>query len=353
MSNSRNESSALIFAFIMIFNIILIATAAVTVPAAALEFSEEQRNSLSEVEQKLRGEISGQENSERLERAERDLYGRVREGEPELRLSSLESYVLGGERSPGMEFLLAALEKNKFGSARSEPLLDRLAALEAELGLSGELALPESIQADYPGRELGRDGALPRLQKLLVLSEEEGNITANGAEELIEIAPGESFTVRIETAVNSGDIETGRRVNFSLEENFVIDDVLILPAGAAGELRVTGTDSRSYFGQDGEIHFEDYQLYSLDGQRLRFDFVPPEEPDGTTDRIREFFSFDNSRFLALGGGVAGAAILEHPGGMLFAGAVPGREEELEQGEIVEMEITRRAEVYGVPLDEEE
>ena len=308
--------------------------------AAAFSIQAESTASefLNEIETKFWGRTYQQPEERRVERLEFQLYGQSREGHVNNRLQSLEDYILPDEAAPSLAFLLAYLENYHSITPASGPLLERLEQLEAEL----------SVQPP-------QQAVIPRLHNLFAVISEENNF-ANPVEEApaaaITLEPGMAFSVRLETDIDSGRSQTGKLIDFSLQEDFVVDGVLVLPAGTEGRMRLAGAESAGFLGRDGRLKLQDHSLESLDGQRLRFALAAHVEPQGFVDSSIAFVSRHRSRFLAAGAGVAGALILEHPGGLIFSFAVPGREEKYSQGEIVQLEITRETEVFGIPLDED-
>jgi len=306
---------------------------------AAGELSQARLEELERIEQTLTGDTYAHSDDRRVERLEQRIYGVSRDGDLEGRIRSLADYVLPDGSSPSLGYLISYLEQVEFGQPREGPLLERLEYISKE-GHEGE------------GDPAGEGAAVPTLHRLFQELSENNPLEGAEAEE-VSLEQGQSFTVRLERSADSGSVQTGRMIDFTVEEDFVVDDVLVLPAGTAGRMRVAGRESAGWLGSDGELKLEDHSLESLDGQRLRFSPAPPPEPEGVLDTSLDFISRHRSRFLAAGAGVAGSLILEHPGGMIFSFAVPGREESYSQGEVIELQIDRTAEVFGIPLDEEE
>lgn len=324
---------AKIIIFLFVFSI----CAAVSIPAAAESFSE----TLPQMEETLWGEKSSQTVERRVERLELQLYGHIREGKVENRIESLADYILPGRSAPSLTFLLSSLETHEFGEPQKGSLLERLQKLE-------ERNFPES-EIDY---SQDQSPIVPRLHELFqIYGENNSNNPADSIPtQAVELTPGMTFSAHINTDVNSGDVQTGRLVDFTLAEDFIVDDTLVLPAGTEGRMRVRSAESAGYLGRDGRLYLEDHTLQSLDGQRLRFS-IARREPEGFVDSTIHFITKNRSRFFALGAGIGASLILDHPGGMIFSFAVPGREDRLQQSQSVEMKITTKTEVYGIPYEE--
>ena len=307
--------------------------------AAAFSIQAEsiEVETLAEIESRLWGETYQQSVDRRIERLEYQLYGQSREGQLDNRLQSLADYILPAESAPSLDFLLSFLENHKSTPFPEEPVLTRLETLE-------------EIFEVQPAQQ----AVVPRLHQLFAEVSENSNPdnslqAAPSAE--INLKPGMEFMVRLDTSVDSGRSQTGELIDFTLEEDFIVDDVLVLPAGTEGRMRLSSSESAGYLGRDGELSLKDHSLHSLDGKRLRFSPPFSTEPEGPVDSTINFISRHRSRFLAAGAGVAGALILDHPGGLIFSFAVPGQEESYQQGEIIQMEISRPADVFGIPLDD--
>lgn len=101
-----------------------------------------------------------------------------------------------------------------------------------------------------------------------------GGIALAG-EAVVGVLPGHAFVpkgtlidVELAVPVNSGDLGVGDIVYFKLKQQLIVDGVVVVPAGMAGEAVVTDIRQSNFFGRGGGVTLEAKSLRAVNGAEI-------------------------------------------------------------------------------------
>lgn len=274
-----------------------------------------------------------------LDQVELALYGKVTEGSLLPRIEKAELDVLGQVNTEGASIIarINTLAQLVGASSSSVSLLLRVNSLEW-------MTFQEVTQGQALVRRLE---SLERAFYGQVVNASVGARISGLSRDIwgrdqIHVArkqlPAET-TVRISllTEINSGTMREGDPVRYKVTETVMIDNTVLIPAGAQGVGRVTEVRKAGQFGRDGQVTVDWGQVTAMDGSQVKVTIGA-----AATERNQ------NSAELAAGAAMAGVILLG-PIGLAAAALVSGRDHVLPIGTQFYAEIAESTNVSGLSL----
>lgn len=270
-------------------------------------------------------------------------------------LATAEKVIYGNERSGSLLERVARLEQDVYGRERSGALLTRTQNVYSFLTgaagsgtsvvvqlnvveylvfqrLSTGMGLVQRIEELERGI-LGATQDMPlaeRINSLVELVWPSGQLNVRSME-----VPAETLVrVRLLTEINSSRNEVGDRINYRVVDDVTIDGRVVIPAGAAGEGRVTAVQSARRFGQAGRVEVDWGTVSTFDGTPVRFN-------------VSERAARQNQE-LAVAASIAGLMLLP-PIGLVGGFLVQGEEHIIPVGTEFFVEVARDSQVLGLSL----
>lgn len=279
-----------------------------------------QETSLPDMLNAAEAAIYGQARSgsllERVARLERDVFGREESGPLLVRGQSLYNYLTGGVAGPGSIILqLNVVEYLVFQNMNNDlGLAERLEQLELGiLGTTQTGPLSERagslVELVWPSRQLNvKEVKVP-------------------AETLVQ--------VRLLTDIDSGTNKVGETVRYRVVRDVVLDDRIVIPAGAEGVGTISGVQTAARFGQGGRVTVDWGAVPTFDGTLIRLD---------VSERAAR-----HTEELAVAASVAGVILLSGPIGLVGGLLVQGKEHVVPAGTELFVTVARDVHVYGLSL----
>ncbi|OUM99701.1 MAG: hypothetical protein BAA04_00565 [Firmicutes bacterium ZCTH02-B6] len=251
---------------------------------------------------------------ERVSRVERDVYGETQTGPLLVRIQDVYGYLvgIGGPYSIGLQ--LNVVEYLVFQRMNiGVPVSRRLEDLERSvLGTTQQLPLAERVRSlvemVWPSGELNvRQVTVPK-------------------ETLVKI--------HLLTEINSGTSRVGQRVRYRVVDDVMIDDRVVIPAGAEGEGEITAVQSAGRFGQSGRVEVNWGTVPAIDGTRVQLN---------VSTRAAQ-----QNQELAVAASMAGVILLG-PVGLVGGLFVQGQEHVVPVGTQFYVEVDRETQALGLSL----
>lgn len=273
---------------------------------------------LQEIELALYGEASEGSIVPRLERAERDVFGQVQADGSSLavRVQRL-AQILAGRSGASMILHMNALEWMTFQKVTSgRSLVARIEAIEKEL---------------YG--EIGKEPLGERIERLTydLLGTSRINVASQ------QIPAETTIRIRVLTEINSGKMKVGDTVRYEAAESVIIDNKLVIPAGAQGVGTVKEVRQAGRLGRDGLVTVEWGELPAVDGTPIKLTI-------GLKASER-----NQSAELAAGAAIAGVLLFSSPLGLAAGALVIGNEHVVPVGTEFFAEVASDRTVNGLSL----
>jgi hypothetical protein len=264
---------------------------------------------------------------------EKTVYGKEEAGPILQRIDMLEKDLLGGKQDGP---IVARLERlNAALRGPGDSLLFRLNALEWYLTrtLSGGALNPRLTQVEQSFSCQVESGPLgPRLERLAKLVWVDGKASSGQ----VQLEKGTLVMIKLGTELSSQSTKTGDKVKFQVAQDVKVDGKLIIPAGVAGEGRVTEVVAAANLGRDGRVRVNFGSIAALDGQPF------PIEVDEKATEMNKSLQF------AAGAAMAGVLLLG-PVGLVGGYFVKGKDVVIPIGTEFFVSITASSLVTGLAV----
>lgn len=270
---------------------------------------------LGAAERALYGQDQAGSLLERVARLERDVYGDVQSGPLLVRVQNVYGFLTGTGAGPySMALQLNVVEYLVFQRMNvGVPLTRRLEELERSLiGAPQQAPLAERIRAlvelVWPSGELNvRTVTVP-------------------AQTLVK--------VHLLTEINSGSSRVGQRIRYRVVDDVMVDNRIVIPAGAEGEGQVTAVQAAGRFGQGGRVEVDWGTVPALDGTPIVM---------AVSERAAK-----QNQELAVAASMAGVVLLG-PIGLVGGLFVQGQEHIVPVGTQFYVEVLRETQAVGLSL----
>ncbi|HEY8416475.1 MAG TPA: hypothetical protein VIK93_00405 [Limnochordales bacterium] len=270
---------------------------------------------LGAAERALYGQDQAGSLLERVARLERDVYGEVQSGPLLVRVQDVYGFLTGAAGSPySLALQLNVVEYLVFQRMNvGVPLTRRLDELERSLvGTPQQAPLAQRIRSlvelVWPSGELNvRTVTLP-------------------AETLVKI--------HLLTEINSRTSRVGQRIRYRVVDDVMVDNRIVIPAGAEGEGQVTAVQPAGRFGQGGRVEVDWGTVPALDGTPVVM-------------AVSERAAAQNQE-LAVAASMAGVVLLG-PIGLVGGLFVQGQEHVVPVGTQFYVEVLRETQALGLSL----
>jgi len=288
------------------------------------------------------GLLSFEFDTERIAEIEKTIYGETREENIiSQRIVELE-YTLFQEQKTDMIFTERADNIiNKFlRPGEKEPSLF-FVVNTIEWSLNNEVSIPkpllervELLEKQKFEKIMDNKGLIERIINLkdLILSDEE-ILTES-------IIPADDFSIEIVLSeeISSETEENNKNYEFIVKEDYEIDNVLIIPAGVRGYIKIEDHSSAGFLGTDGFIKFDNVEMEFFDGTILPMELSP--------------FVVEKSysRELAILASVLGTVVINHPVGLAVGVLVPGQDIVISEGTELQLNLVETGEIQGLKLN---
>ncbi|MFW5985269.1 MAG: hypothetical protein ACOCQ1_03215 [Halanaerobiaceae bacterium] len=264
-------------------------------------------NEIDEIESELYGEVEeDQEIRERLLSLEKLIYGQKQDGTIINRVERISEFVLGPETGQSLRLMVNTMEWSFLDDIGEGPLVERINNLSKEVAIEVE------------------DVGIARLFEMLaedLYSESDLQVGE------IKVPASREVKGRLEEGFSSEENKVGDKISFRVEEDVIVDDYLVIPAGTRSELEVLRMEESGFLGRDSEVKFAVDSIQAMDGTSLNLTL-----PDNT---VGESYS----RGLAAGASLLGIVVFDNPLGLLAGVLVKGQDVTLPENSRLTFEIT--------------
>ncbi|HEY8495444.1 MAG TPA: hypothetical protein VIK98_00195 [Limnochordales bacterium] len=269
-------------------------------------------------------------------------------------LAAAERAIYGSEQAGSLVERVARLERDVYGETKSGPLLVRIQDVYGYLvGVGGPLSVGLQLNVveylvfqrmntgvaltrrleDLERSVLGTTQQLPlaeRVRSLLELVWPSGELNVRQV-----TVPKETLVkIHLLTEINSGTSRVGQKVRYRVVEDVMIDDRVVIPAGAEGEGEITSVQSAGRFGQAGRVEVNWGTVPAIDGTRVQLN---------VSTRAAQ-----QNQELAVAASMAGVILLG-PVGLVGGLFVQGQEHVVPVGAQFYVEVARETQALGLSL----
>lgn len=201
---------------------------------------------LNRIETVLYGKVMPGALIERINHIEQDLFGKTETGALVLRIQKADAFIsTGALQGASLKLKLNAAEWMIYQKlTEGQPLLQRIDAIE-----TGVYGTPQ------------KGSVVERIDALVKLVWPSGKIET-GVEEL---AKETVVKISLLTELNSASSQVGQKVRYRVTQDLVVNNKVLLPAGAEGVGTVTKVDSAGRLGRDGRVEVDFGSAPGLDG----------------------------------------------------------------------------------------
>ncbi|MFA6693351.1 MAG: hypothetical protein WCS44_00755 [Bacillota bacterium] len=271
---------------------------------------------LTEIEVMLYGGASEGPLVNRLSSIEQDLFGSVKTGAFVQRLASAYNYITGESLAEGSVILkLNVIEWALFQNLSTGSIVSRIGEIEnqfyGQLSTGSIFTRVNTISSDiFPASSF--------------------NV------ESVKMPSGTMVKVKLDTDLNSEQTKAGTVVAYTVAEDVVVNERLVIPAGAQGRGTVLSVEPSGNMGKGGSIEISWGTLKAIDGTRVDV---------GMTEKTINAFNLGKNEISAASS-VAGGVVIS-PVGLASGLFVKGKEMIVPGGTRFSIEVKYETRIGGV------
>lgn len=272
---------------------------------------------------------------EKTDALENTIYGSTQVGALVDRVQQIGQTVYGRSSTGTLNAQVDSLYDSIEGNVRGKvSVTQQLAMLEwtyqNKVGSGSLVARVEQLERSVSGR-IGTGSLESRIQTL--------GKTINGAPlkvttQIGSVANTEVFAVTLNTPINTATSKVGDAFSFTVADDIMDGNVLLVPAGTVGEGHISELKKASSFGRNGKLDLIFDKVPALDG--TDFTAIQGEEAKAKTKQ----------ELKAAGASVAGAVLLG-PVGLVGGFFVKGKNIDLPEGSTIYVQPQEVVTVQGV------
>lgn len=272
---------------------------------------------------------------EKTDALENTVYGSTQVGALVDRVQQIGQTVYGrtgsGTLNSQVDSLYDSIEGNVRGKVSVNQQLSMLEwTYQNKVGRGSLVSRVEQLERSVSGR-IGTGSLESRIQAL--------GKTINGAPlkvttQIGSVASTEVFAVTLNTPINTATSKVGDVFSFTVAEDIMDGNVLLVPAGTVGEGHISELKKASSFGRNGKLDLTFDTVPALDGT----DFVAIQGEEAKAKTKQEL--------KAAGASVAGAVLLG-PVGLVGGFFVKGKNIDLPEGATIYVQPQEMVTVQGV------
>ena len=272
---------------------------------------------------------------EKTDALENTIYGSTQVGALVDRVQQIGQTVYGrsgsGTLNAQVDSLYDSIEGNVRGKVSVNQQLSMLEwTYQNKVGSGSLVSRVEQLERSVSGR-IGTGSLESRIQSL--------GKTINGAPlkvttQIGSVANTEVFSVTLNTPINTATSKEGDTFTFTVADDIMDGNVLLVPAGTVGEGHISELKKASSFGRNGKLDLIFDTVPTLDG--TEFTAIQGEEAKAKTKQ----------ELKAAGASVAGAVLLG-PVGLVSGFFVKGKNIDLPEGATIYVQPQEMVTVQGV------
>lgn len=272
---------------------------------------------------------------EKTDALENTIYGSTQVGALVDRVQQIGQTVYGRSSTGTLNAQVDSLYDSIEGNVRGKvSVTQQLAMLEwtyqNKVGSGSLVSRVEQLERSVSGR-IGTGSLESRIQTL--------GKTINGAPlkvttQIGSVANTEVFAVTLNTPINTATSKVGDAFSFTVADDIMDGNVLLVPAGTVGEGHISELKKASSFGRNGKLDLIFDKVPALDG--TDFTAIQGEEAKAKTKQ----------ELKAAGASVAGAVLLG-PVGLVGGFFVKGKNIDLPEGSTIYVQPQEVVTVQGV------
>lgn len=271
---------------------------------------------------------------------ETTVYGSVQEGAVVDRINQLDETVYGtgsNGNSATLSKRVDSLYDSVEGSGRNISLREEMDALEYtyQNGITAGSLVDrvEKMERSVNGR-IG-SGALQK--RIISLKTKVYGSNVALTNQVGTLASNHVFKVTLNDAVSSKTSQQGDTVSFTVAENVMDGNVLLVPAGTVGTGTITSLKKARSFGRNGDLDITFDTVPAIDG--TEFTAVQGEEAKKKT----------RSEIKAAGASVAGAVLLGGPVGLVGGAFIKGKNIDYPAGSTIYVQPQDSVTIQGLVI----
>lgn len=273
--------------------------------------------------------------TDKADRLDEVVYGSVQSGSFLERVGSMDELVYGSKNtSSGLDDRVSGLYKDVIsGDGTQASISTRVNTLEYyltdEIKQDSLQSRVETLESTVFG--VGKTGAMDART-----AELEKAVYGDTHFDLVKVTlPANTvFKISLNEDISSKTNEVGDEVNFTVAEDVLVDEVLVLPRGAQGSGVVTKVSRPKMFGRSGSLDIAFNQVFTIDGAEI---------PTVLGPEAKEKLKMQAA---AVGASVVGALALG-PIGLVGGLFVKGKDVEIPAGSELYIQTQEDVETRGV------
>lgn len=272
---------------------------------------------------------------EKTDALENTVYGSTQVGALVDRVQQISQTVYGKDSSGTLNSQVDSLYNSIDGNTRGKVSVSQeLAMLEwhyqNKIGTGSLVSRVEQLERSVTGR-IGTGALDARINSLAK--------TINGAplkltSQVGSAAATDVFAVTLDTPINTSTNKLGDKFTFTVAEDVMDGNILLVPAGTVGEGHISELKKASSFGRNGKLDLIFDKVPALDG--TEFSAIQGEEAKARTQQ----------ELKAAGASVAGAVLLG-PVGLVGGFFVKGKNIDLPVGATIYVQPQEMVTVQGI------
>lgn len=293
---------------LLIFILVLIYTANIYADTIPLD-------ELTKAEERLYGSVSEAAVLQRVDSLELALFGIQTKDSLVVRAQDIVDYVQPDGSSGSLSLLVPYMEWTLYNKVKTGSLIQRI----------------ESIEEAIFG-EAQKDALINRVEKLssLLIPDDETLVRE------VTVTEGIEVHISTEEEINTGTIEEGEEIKFTLKDDLKIDEYLVVSAGTTGTLNIIDISEAGNFGRDGSMTISINDIETLDGSSLSLNL-----------KLTDQESY--SQEIAVGVSFLSTVIISNPVGLVAGFFYKGKDVVIPAGSVIRTQIVENASVYGIKL----
>lgn len=270
---------------------------------------------LKQVEKQLYGNVSDAAILQKVDTLELAVFGHKTKGSIANRAQELIDYIFPANNSQSLVLLIPYMENNLYNEIKNGSIVKRIE--DIELSIYGEI----------------QKGALvtrvEKLTRLLVPADTK-------LIKEVQVPQGKEIHIQIENEINTNNLKAGQLINFSITNDIVIDEYMIIPAGTTGDLEVTEFKEAGNFGKDASIKIRIKDIKTIDGSLLSLDLKLDDKEN-------------YSKEMAVGVGLLSTVIISNPIGLVAGYFLKGKDLVIPVGTVIKTQVYESKDVYGISM----